>query len=401
MPAFVAAVVTYAILLDAPARRSYLLRFAPTAIVLGLGILGVATIVAAGWSEKVLAGHSEAGGHLVLAEVPRQFGLQLGGLLVMVAVVPFVASVVMIAVGLSRRADERYRLYASIAWPVIAGTLGLVAIVGTAIVIDGVEGVNERYVFYLAPLLFLGLAAWFEAKPERGRLALLVLTAAVVVVGLLPYDKLRVDATFYAPSLAPWVALPLRGVLTGLFVGSALFLLGVLWLRLGGRGAHPATIWTASWLALLAVVAVGAYRQHADTARATMEGDGQTWVDDAVPAGRSVAVLWDRRSAVSAPDPGYFPLMVTAALNDSVGRFLRLGNDTVYEKWLPTRRIGVGRDGALAYSTGRSVRARFVLVPCSLGVVAGRSLARAADGGLTLVRTDGKPLRVRARHCAR
>ena len=83
----------------------------------------------------------------------------------------------------------------------LVGTLGLVTIVGTAIVIDGVEGVNERYVFYLVPLLLIGLAAWFEAKPERGRLALLILTAAVVVVALLPFDKLAVDATFYAPSL--------------------------------------------------------------------------------------------------------------------------------------------------------------------------------------------------------
>ena len=74
-----------------------------------------------------------------------------------------------------------------------------------------------------------------------------------------------------------------------------------------------------------------------------MEGDGQTWVDDAVPAGRSVAVLWDRRSAVSAPDPGYFPLMVTAALNDSVGRFLAAWATT------PSTRNGC-RPGASAWA---------------------------------------------------
>ena len=161
----------------------------------------------------MLAGRSGAAGDVVLAELPRQLGLHLGGLLVMVAVVPFVASGVMIAVGLSRRAPERYRLYASIAWPALAGTLGLVTIVGTAIDLDGAEGVNERYVFYLVPLLLIGLAAWFEARPGRGRLALLILTAAVVVVALLPFDELAADATFYAPSLAPWVALALPGVL--------------------------------------------------------------------------------------------------------------------------------------------------------------------------------------------
>ena len=44
---------------------------------------------------------------LVLSAIRRQFDLQVGGLLVMVAVVPFVATVVMIGAGLSRRAPER------------------------------------------------------------------------------------------------------------------------------------------------------------------------------------------------------------------------------------------------------------------------------------------------------
>jgi hypothetical protein len=398
-PAFVAAVATYALLLDARSRRSYLLRFTPTATVLGIGLLAAAVISAAGWDEKVLAGRSGAAGDVVLAELPHQLGLQLGGLLVMVAVVPFVASGVMITVGLSRRAPERYRLYASIAWPTLAGTLGLVAIVGTAIHLDGAEGVNERYVFYLVPLLLVGLAAWFEARPERGRLALLILAAAVVVVALLPFHKLAADATFYAPSLAPWVALSLPGVLAPLFVGSALLLLGLLWLRLGARGTRAVAIWTASWLALVAIVAAGASQQHADTAM-TLAGGGQTWIDDAVPAGESVTVVWDQRTTASAPDPDYFPLMVLAALNDSVGRFLRLGSETFYEKWLPTTHVTEEPDGTLVDATGERVRARFALVPCFLAVT-GRTVSRSPDGRLTLVRTAGAPLRVRAGDCAR
>ena len=93
VPAFVAAVRHVRDPARRAARRSYLLRFAPTAIVLGLGLLGVATIVAGRERGGARQGTREAGGHLVLADVPRQFDLQLGGLLVMVAVVPFVASV--------------------------------------------------------------------------------------------------------------------------------------------------------------------------------------------------------------------------------------------------------------------------------------------------------------------
>ena len=49
-------------------------------------------------------------------------------------------------------------------------------------------------------------------------------------------------------------------------------------------------MWTASWLALVAIVAAGAYQHHADTAMA-LAGGGQTWIDDAVPPGEPVAVL--------------------------------------------------------------------------------------------------------------
>ena len=57
-----------------------------------------------------------------------------------------------------------------------------------------------------------------------------------------------------------------------------------------------------------------------------------------------------------------------------------------------------GPDGTLVRATGEPVRARFVLAPCSVDV-AGRVVARGANGRLTLVRTDGEPLRARAGDC--
>lgn len=398
VPAFVAAVATYALLLETGSRQPYLRRFAPTAAVLGLGCLGIAVMSVAGWGQEVLAGRSGAAGDVVLSEIPHQLDLQVGGLLVMVAVVPFVATAVMVAAGLSRRAPERHRLFASLAWPTLAGTLALVAIVATAIALDGAEGVNERYVFYLVPLLLTGLAAWYEARPGRSRTALVVLAVAVVVVVLLPFDDLAADATFYAPSLAPWVALAPPGVLGQVIVGAALLSLGLLWLRLDSRGARAAALWTASWLALVAIVAVGGSRQHADTAVAALAGGGPSWIDHTTPPGASVAVLWDQRSPASAPDRDYYPLMVAAVLDRSVGPVFRLGDDTFYEPWVPTTPVTTGPDGTFVSATGEAVRARFVLAPCSVDV-AGRVVARGANGRLALVRTDGEPLRARAGDC--
>ena len=395
-PAFVASVLTYAILLDARSRRSYLLRYTPTATLLGIGLLGAAVISAAGWGERVLAGRSGAAGDVVLSDLPRQLGLHLGGLLVMVAVVPFVATGVMIAVGLSRRAPERYRLYASIAWPALAGTLGLVTIVGTAIDLDGVEGVNERYVFYLVPLLLIGLAAWFEARPGLGRLAVLILSGAVVVVALLPFDKLDADATF-SPVLALWVALSLPGVLAGLFVGSARFCVGrPLALARPSRHASRGDVDGL-------VAGAGDHRGRRRLSASRRHGDCVGGERADVGRRRS-AVRRVRRGALgpaldaSAPDPDYFPLMVAASLNHSVGRFLRLGNETFYE---PCAADDAGHGGGRRHpcrSTGERVTARFVLVPCSVDV-AGRVVARGAHGRLALVRTDGEQLRVSARDC--
>jgi hypothetical protein len=293
---------------------------------------------------------------------------------------------------------ERYRLFASIAWPTLAGTLVLVAIVATAIALDGAEGVNERYVFYLVPLLLTGLAAWYEATPGRRRTVLFALAAAVGVVALLPFDDLAADATFYAPSLAPWVALAPSGVLGQVFVGTALLALGLVWLRLGVRGARPAALGTALWLTLVAIVAVGGSRQHADTAVSALGGDGPSWIDDTAPPGVPVAVLWNQRSPASAPDRDYYPLMVAAVLDHSVQPFLRLGDDTFYEPWLATTRVTRAPDGTLVLATGEPVRAGWVLVPCNVGV-AGRIVARGAHGRLALVRTGGEHVRLRGRGC--
>lgn len=219
-------------------------------------------------------------------------------------------------------------------------------------------------------------------------------------MALLPFDDLAADATFYAPSLASWVALAPSGVLGQVLVGAALLSLGLLWLRLDVRGARAAAVWTTAWLALVAIVAAGGSWHHADTAISTLGGSGATWIDDAVPAGEPVAVLWNQTSPVSAPDSDYYPLMVAAVIDRSVRPFFRLGKDTFYEPWLPTTPVTTGPDGTLVLATGSPARARFVLVPCSVEV-AGRVVARGANRRLMLVRTDGAPLLVRARSACR
>ena len=47
--------------------------------------------------------------------------------------------------------------------------LGSVSLVSSTFDVDGGESINERYVFVLVPLLFVGLALWIESGLPRPR----------------------------------------------------------------------------------------------------------------------------------------------------------------------------------------------------------------------------------------
>jgi hypothetical protein len=118
-----------------------------------------------------------------------------------------------------------------------------------------------------------------------------------------------------------------------------------------------------------------------------------TWVDDAVPAGARVAVLWDeRRASGESLDPFYPWLMVTELFNSSLGDVYRLGPPTYYEDWLPTVPVEQRADGSLELSSGGLPIADYVLSTCRTSAE-GTVVARSLSGSLVLSRVDG-PLRL-------
>ena len=399
-PAFVAAIVIYSLMLERGHRRAYLSRFLPTAFLLLAGVLVVAIGTAASGAGlgNIFGGRSGAVTGLVLSELPVQIALALGGILVMVAVVPAVASGVVIVEGLSLRSSEPQRLFAALALPTVCGLVAMIALVGTSVEIPGVEGVNERYLFYVVPLLLVGLAAWIEARPRRRRLSAGLVVASAAVIALLPFDRLDADATFYAPALVLWAALPLSPALITAVLTACALGAGILWL--GEGSGRRVVVLTASWLALVCVVAIAAHQHHATTAARVSVGRSAAWIDEAVPPREVVPVVWDHRTAVGRrADPAYYSIMVAAVLNRSVGRILRLGPSSYYENVLPTVPVMESASRALVDSSGATMRASFVLVPCSLGV-AGRPVARSSDGRLALMHTDGTVRLVAGRSCA-
>jgi hypothetical protein len=304
----------------------------------------------------------------------------------------------MVGIGLSRRATEPERLYAAVALPSVLALLGSGVAVSSTYGIDGSTGLNERYVFSVVPLLLLGLALWIHTGLPRPRWALPLVLIVALVPALLPWDALEIDASFYAQSLAPWVALPFGRVGTGVVVAACVLLVGLLWLRWRRERAGYTWVVTLTVLVLLGLTTVGAFASHAQTAQDAWGEARRDWVDDAVPAGAKVTVLWDQRRAprdaqgrlVDGGLPGlYYRLMLTELFNPSIETLHRFGGATVYENHLPSVPVRLRADGVVIETDGRPVAPRYVLAACDMAI-AGQRLGQSDDAVLVLTRTGGE-----------
>jgi hypothetical protein len=397
LPAFLAAAGLYALTSGPGERVDYLRRYLPTAVVIAAAValppvVDLVTGDSAGWfgQRSGTLQYVQPGAFL------RLLLYQTGDLIVYAAVLPALAAAVMIGIGLSRRATQPERLYAAVALPSVLALLGSGVAVSSTYGIDGSTGLNERYVFSLVPLLLLGLALWIHVGMPRPRWALPLVVVVALVPALLPWDVLEIDASFYAQSLAPWVALPFGRVGTGVVVAACVLLAGMLWLRWRHERAGLLWVVTLTVLVLLGLTTLGAYSSHAQTAHDALGESRRDWVDAAVPAGARVTVLWDQRrvplDARGRPVDGglsefYYRLMLTELFNPSIETVHRFGGTTIYENHLPSVPVRLRSDGVVVGTDGRPVAARYVLAACDMAID-GQRLAQSHDGVLALTRTN-------------
>ena len=275
-----------------------------------------------------------------------------------------------------------------------------IALVSASFDVDGIGNLNERYVFHVVPLTFVGLALWIEQGLPRPRpWALVALALACVLPVLLPIDRLDYNAGLQALALEPWSELSGSPVGVALLVGICTFGFGAVWLVIGERSTWFLWALVGTWMAVLGLFAVESNRVSASRTAASFEGRAATWVDDAVRPGADVVVVWDEnRARQRLPDSYYFWLMVTEFFNQSIGDVYRLGGMTRYEDTLPTRPVAVGPDGVLIDRRGRPVVAEYALVTCRTPID-GKLVAQAPRGALQLVRVDGELVLSDARAC--
>ena len=401
--AYAVGVVLYALLRQRGERRRYLTRFLPS-LTLALAV-SVAPMVASvargdgpfGW----LGARSGTFDSFRPGEIPKWFVFLGAGLVLYVAVAPAIATALVAGRGMSRGATEPLRLFAAVALPTFGAMLFSVALVSASLDVDGTENLNERYVFYVVPLLLLGLAIWIQSGLPRPRTwAWVALVAFCLVPALLPMDQLEYNAGFQSLAILPWASSSLSGV--GLFVAVAAFtsICGAIWAT--SRARTAGRLWFLVGVTFV-LVATGAYLSNSNSSTnsgSAFLGKPATWVDDAVPAGTQVPVLWDARlEGAYFPGEAYFWLMVTELLNPSVGDVHRLGPRTYYETFLPTVPVRETADGRVLFRDGTAFRPRRLLVAC--WHVGGRVIDQAPRGILRLVELEG-PVRLLApRPCGR
>jgi glycosyltransferase involved in cell wall biosynthesis len=355
--------------------------------VLGAGVVGVAAVqFARGHSLfDVLGSYSVTGDATYHADQVlkwllyhvSEFDLYLG-------IAPFAAFLLLTIMG--RSLDRPLRIFLAAALPLIAWLLFEVSAFASAIS----PRVQERNLFYVAPLFFVALLAWIErGMPRPARAAAIAVVLAAALPGALPYHRL-IDTSAESDTLALlplwWLQETIVGIDTiPVVVVVVAAAIGVLFLSLSPRYALVLPAVVLLWFAFaterierfdhgFVKASVGALYQGITVPK-------RDWVDAAVGRNADVAFVY------SGKDPTQQPLTLweNEFYNRSIGPVYDLRGPSM--GGLAETHVTQRADGVLL-ADGVPVRHAYVL--SEVGVpLAGAIVASDERKGMALRRTDG------------
>ena len=251
--------------------------------------------------------------------------------------------------------------------------------------------IEERNMFYLAPLFFVALVLWIEREMPRGRLAAVAAIVSAALVGAIPFASLIGEsARSDTLALLPWWSLQ-DSVLTLDQVASVAVLgaaaVAILFLLVPARWvlALPAVLAGYFALSLWAIETNPHGGVHAASLGALYGGitnPQRDWVDRTVGANANVAFVWSGDN-----DKRRFTLYENEFFNRSVRRVYDLGAPA----WgnLPSTKVSVDRRTGVLVGAGP---AQYVLTDDRVRLD-GAEVARDAVKGMVLYRVSG-PLRL-------
>jgi glycosyltransferase involved in cell wall biosynthesis len=322
--------------------------------------------------------------HYHFADVLRWLLYHVAELDLYLGVIPFAALLLLLAT--ARSLDRPLRAF-------VAASITLIfwlalEVAAFASVLSG--RVEERNLFYVAPLLLIALVAWVErGLPRLARPAAVCAVIAAALPGALPYDKLiSVSAESDTLALLPlwWLQEGVAALSTiPVIVVLASTAVAALFLIVSPRFGYvlPAIVlaWFVSTTERIEFfdhgfpkASVGALFQGQTTAH-------RDWVDRAVGRGADVAFIY------SGVDPTQQPLTLweNEFFNRSIGTVYDLRGRSMGS--LPETKLSSA--GGILRAGGRPVAHRYVLTDTTVPL-AGTPVAKDVRKGMVLYRVDGQ-----------
>jgi hypothetical protein len=248
--------------------------------------------------------------------------------------------------------------------------------------------VEERNLFYVAPLFLTALLVWIErGLPRPWRAAAVCAALAAALPGVLPYERL-IDTPAESDTLAllPFWWLQEHVITISevvLVVVVAAVLLASAFLVTPPRWAYVLPVLVLAWF-VFANERVEDFDHGFPKASAGGLSTGLTvkprdWIDRRVGRNANVALVWP------GPTLNANALWENEFFNRSIRRVYDLGPRSPGD--LPETAVTERADGTLV-THGRPVRADYVLAD-EKSLLAGRVIARDERIGTVLLRTDG------------
>ena len=348
-------------------------------IVAGIALAALVGLLVAGETPKDLLGaYSPVGDREYdVGEALRYAWWHLAELSLYVLVVPLAATIVLIA--RARSLDERLQAFLAATVALVACLLPVVATFAS----EFSDRIEERNLFYVAPLLCIALVAWVERGAPRPRvLAAVSAAVASVLVVAVPFDRfLTTSAITDTLMLLPfwslqdrigesWVT-PAAGALA---VG-----LAATFLLVPRRFAVVLPLLVLGlWVLAIRPIWWGTHGFERFSRGALFQGirtADRDWVDDAIPDGATAAFLWTGRTDRLTVNQNEF-------FNRGVGAVYYVTDPT--PGGLPETRVRIHpRTGRVTLRDGSSLRDEYLLADSSFEPD-GERVAQDRGWGVTL-----------------
>ena len=355
--------------------------------VLAAGVVGVLLVqLFRGHSPYDVLGSYSVTGHATYRpdQVVKWLLYHVAELDLYLGIAPFAALLLLTFLG--RSLDRPLRVFLAAALPLTVWLLLEVGAFASALS----PRIQERNLFYVAPLFLIALLAWIErGMPRPPRAAATAVLLAAALPGALPYQRL-IDVSAESDTLALlplwWLQETVVGVDTiPVVVVAVSAAIGLLFVSISPRYALvlPAVVLLGFAFATERIerfdhgfpkASVGALYQGITAPR-------RDWVDAAVGRNADVAFVYSGRDPTHHPDT----LWENELYNRSIGPVYDLRQPSM--GGLPETRVAQRADGVLL-ADGKPVRHAYVLSEESVPL-AGAVIARDKLKGMALRRTDG------------